>query len=194
MSQPLEFENLSYNAPGGAVFGKTSTEKVGFYGVFPVARTQTASTNLVSTTLGINVSTNSVTVTTWGFASQAEANNAITAVSSMQSAMKSLGLIAGGVDPVISRVSTTYEIADYGSSDGATFGRTATELIAFYGATPAVRITTVTADISTATTVSASTNGVATTPWGWSTSSEFAMFNSAISTMQLQMKQLGLIA
>ena len=194
MSQPLEFENLSYNAPGGAVFAKTSTEKVGFFGVAPVALPQTASTSLVSTTLAINVTTNSVAVTTWGFASQAEINNAIGAVSSMQSAMKSLGLIAGGVDPVISRANVTFEIADYGSSDGASFGRTATEMIDFYGATPAVRITTVTADISTATTVSASTNGVATTTWGWSTSSEFAMFCSAISTMQLQMKQLGLVA
>ena len=194
MSQPLEFENLSYNSPGGSVFGKTSTDKVGFYGVAPVALPQTTSTNLVSTTAGINVSTNSVTVTTWGWATQVEANNAIAAVSSMQSAMKSLGLIAGGVDPKITRTGETFEMADYGSSDGARFGNTATELIAFYGATPAVRITTVTADISTATTVSASTNGVATTPWGWSTSSEFAMFNSAISTMQLQMKQLGLVA
>ena len=194
MSQPLEFENLSYNAPGGAVFGETSTDKVGFYGVIPVARPQTASTNTVSTTLGINVSTNSVTVTTWGWASQVEMTNAVTAVSSMQSAMKSLGLIAGGVAPAITRATETFEIEDYGSSDGARFGNSATELISFYGATPAVRITTVTADISTATTVSASTNGVATIPWGWSTSSEFAMFNSAISTMQLQMKQLGLIA
>ena len=194
MSQPLEFENLSYNSPGGAVFGKTSTEKVGFYGVAPIAMPQTTSTNLVSTTVGRNVSTNGVTVTTWGWTTQVEATNAITAVSTMQSAMKSLGLIAGGVDPSIARSAQTFEIADYGSSDGAVFGRTATDLIAFYGATPAVRITTVTADISTATTVSASTNGVATTPWGWSTSSEFAMFNSAISTMQLQMKQLGLIA
>ena len=194
MSQPLEFENLSYNAPGGAVFAKTSTDKVGFYGVAPVVLSQTASTNMVSTTLGINVSTNSVTVTTWGFASQAEINNAIAAVSSMQAAMKSLGLIAGGVDPLITRQTATFEIADYGSPDGARFGNAATELIAFYGATPAVRITSVTADISTATTVSASTNGIATIPWGWSTSSEFAMFCSAISTMQLQMKQLGLVA
>lgn len=194
MTQPTEYENLCYNAPGGAVFGATSTDKVGFYGVAPVARSQTASTNTVSTTLGINVSTNSVTITTWGWASQAEINNAIGAVSSMQAAMKSLGLIAGGVDPLITRSSSPFEVADYGGTDGAQFGRTSTDLISFYGATPVARITAVTVDISTATTVSASTNGVATIPWGWSTSSEFAMFNSAISTMQLQMKQLGLIA
>ena len=194
MSQPLEFENLSYNAPGGAVFGATSTDKVGFYGTLPVARTQTASTSLVSTTLGINVSTNSVTITTWGFATQAEINNAITAVSSMQAAMKSLGLIAGGVATAITRSNETFEVVDYGGPDGARFGNSSTDLIAFYGATPVVRNPIVVADISTATTVSASTNGVATIPWGWSTSSEFALITSAISSMQLSMKQLGLIA
>ena len=194
MPQPLEFENLSYNAPGGAVFGATSTTPVGFYGVIPVARPVTASTNNVSTVTGISTSSAAVAVTTWGFASQVEATNAITAVSTLQVAMKALGLIAGGVDTQITRANATFEIADYGSPDGATFGRTSSDLIAFYGATPVSRIALVTADISTATTVSASTVGTATTTWGWSTSSEFAMFMTAISTMQLAAKQLGLIA
>ena len=194
MSQPLEFENLSYNAPGGAIFGATSTKRIGFFGTLPVVRPVTASTNNVSTTVGISTSSAAVAVTTWGFASQVEATNAITAVSTLQVAMKALGLIAGGVDVPIVRTNALFEIVDYGSPDGATFGRNSSEPIAFYGATPVTRIALVTADISTATTVSASTNGSATTTWGWSTSSEFAMFMTAISTMQLAAKQLGLIA
>ncbi len=193
MTQPTEFENISYNAPGGSVFGATSTEKVGFFGVLPVTRPVTASTSNVSTTVGISTSSTSVTVTTWGFASQVEINNAITAVSTMQTTLKSLGLIAGGVDTALTRSNTLFEILDYGSPDGAQVGRSSSEPIAFYGATPIARNSTVALDISTATTVSASTNGVATIPWGWSTSSEFAMVNTAISTMQLALKTLGLM-
>ncbi len=193
MSQPLEFENISYNAPGGAVFGKTSTDAVGFYGVIPVARPVTISTSDVSTTVGISTSSASVAVTTWGFASQAEINNFITAVSTMQTTLKSLGIIAGGVDTLIDRTNRKFEVLDYGSPDGAQVGKASTDLVGFYGATPVARNSTVRADISTTTTVSASTNGVATTTWGWSTSSEFAMFTSAVSSMQQSLKQLGLM-
>ena len=194
MPQPLEYEQLGYNPTLGSIFGRTSTDRVGFYGTVPVARPVTISTNNVSTTVGISTSSDAVTITTWGFASQVEINNAITAVSTLQTAMKSLGLIASGVQASFTYSSRPFEVADYGSPDGAQFGRTSSELISFYGATPISRIGLVTADISTTTTVSASTNGVATTTWGWRTSSEFAMFTTAISTMQLAMKQLGLIA
>lgn len=34
-NQPLEYEQLSYNSPDGAQFGKSSTEKIGFYGRVP---------------------------------------------------------------------------------------------------------------------------------------------------------------
>lgn len=193
MAQPLEYENVTYNSPGGGITGATSTDKIGFYGVIPVARPFTASTNNVSTTIGISTSSASVTITTWGFASQVEMTNAITAVSTMQLTMKSLGLIAAGNDPIITRSSLLFEMLDYGGPDGAQIGRSGTEAIGFYGATPVTRITAVAADISTATTVSASTVGVATTTWGWSTSSEFAMVCTAISTMQLAMKQIGLM-
>ena len=194
MAQPLEFENLGYNPTLGSIFGATSTERVGFYGTIPVVRPVTISTNNVSTTVGASTSSASVTVTTWGFATQVEINNAVTAVSTMQAAMKALGLIAGGVQASFTYSSTPFQVVDYGSPDGAQFGKSSTELISFYGATPVSRIALVTADISTATTVSASTNGDATTTWGWRTSSEFAMYTTAISTMQLAMKRLGLIA
>ena len=193
MAQPTEYENISYNAPGGAIFGETSTDKVGFYGVAPVARPVTISTSDVSTIVGTSTSSVAVAIITWGWASQAEINQSITAVSTMMTTLKALGLIAGGVDPVITRATQTYEILDYGSPDGAQIGRVSTEFISFYGATPVTKDGTSTANISTATTVSASTNAVATTTWGFTTSSEFAMYATAVSTMQKAMKRLGLM-
>ena len=86
MAQPTEYENLSYNSPDGAQFGRFSTEKISFYGSVPVSRIS-VSTNDCSTT----TATTSSTVV--GFASLAEAQNLIIAVSTMQSAMKQMGLI-----------------------------------------------------------------------------------------------------
>ena len=192
MSQPLEYENLGYNPTLGSIFGATSTTPLGFYGKVPVARPITVSTSQVSTVIGASTSSNSVTITTWGFASQDEINNAITAVSTIQWTMKALGLIAGGADASFTYSSTPFQVVDYGSPDGAQFGKAATDLISFYGASPAAQVAG-TANISTATTVSASTNGVATTTWGWRTSSEFAMYSNAISSMQVAMKNLGLM-
>ena len=94
MSQPLEQENISYNATDGAMFGATSTKKIGFYGATPVVRPITASTNDVSTTTTVSLSTAGVAAATWGFASQQEIVNFATAVSTMQLAMKQLGIIS----------------------------------------------------------------------------------------------------
>lgn len=94
MAQPTEQENLTYNAPDGGLFGATSTKKIAFYGSTPVARTITASTNDVSTTTTVSISTAGVGLAAWGFSSQAEINNLVTAVSTMQLALKQLGIIA----------------------------------------------------------------------------------------------------
>ncbi len=94
MSQPLENENVTYNASDGALFGQTSTKKIGIYGATPAARTVTASTSDVSTTTTVSLSTAGVATAMWGFASQAEITNFVTAVSTMQLAMKQLGIIA----------------------------------------------------------------------------------------------------
>lgn len=193
MAQPLEYEQIGGNPDGGSIFGQTSTDKVGFYGSVPVTRPVTASTNNVSTVTGISTSSVGVAITTWGFATQVALTNAITAVSTMMTTMKNLGLMAGGVQTEVTASSALWRVLDYGSPDGAQFGRISTELLGFYGATPTARITVSTADISTATTVSASTNGDATTTWGFRTSSELNMYCSAISTMQLSMKRLGLM-
>jgi hypothetical protein len=192
MAQPLEYENLGYNPTLGSIYGKTSTDKIGFYGTIPVTRPITISTAQVSTVVGRSTSSAAVVITTWGFATQVEIENAITAVSTIQWTMKALGLIAGGVQDPFTRSSMPFQVVDYGSPDGAQFGKAATDLISFYGASPTARAVS-SANISTATTVSASTNGCATTTWGWTTSSEFAMYCNAISTMQIAMKNLGLM-
>lgn len=196
MTQPTEYENLSYNAPDGSIFGRTSTDRVGFWGAVPVARPVTISTSLVSTTVGQSTSTAAVATTSWGFASQPEILNFINAVSTMHYAMKQLGLIAGGVQTALTASSTTFEVVDYGSTDGAQFGRTASELISFYGATPVARSSwdVSTSDVSTTSTNSTSTGGSIVTSWAFLTSAEVTVICSAVSTMQLAMKQLGLIA
>lgn len=193
MSQPLEFENVSYNAPGGAVFAKTSTDKVAFYGIAPVARPVTASTNDVSTTLPQSTSTNGSATTSWGFPTQVELTNLITAVSTMQTTLKALGILAGGIDPAITRQTATFEILDYGSSDGAQIGRLSTDLVGFYGATPVARNTSTTLNISTTTTVSLSTIGTATTSWAFATNTEVVAIATVVSSMQMALKQIGLM-
>ena len=94
MAQPLEQENVTYNAPDGALYGFTSTKKIAFYGATPVSRPLTASTNQVSTTTTVSISTAGVATAMWGFASQAEIVNYVTAVSTIQLAMKQLGIIS----------------------------------------------------------------------------------------------------
>ena len=94
MAQPEQQENITYNATDGALYGLTSTKKLSFYGATPVVRPSTASTNHVSTTTTVSLSTAGVATATWGFASQAEIVNFTTAVSSIQLALKQLGIIS----------------------------------------------------------------------------------------------------
>lgn len=54
MTQPTEFEQVSYNSPDGAQFGKTSTDKVGFLGATPVS--QRASSNQATTNIAVSAS------------------------------------------------------------------------------------------------------------------------------------------
>ncbi len=94
MAQPLEQENVTYNSPDGALYGFSSTKKIAFYGATPVVRPITASTNHVSTTTTVSLSTAGVATAAWGFASQTEIVNFVTAVSTLQLAMKQLGIIS----------------------------------------------------------------------------------------------------
>ncbi len=92
MTQPTEFEQVTYNSPDGAQMGRTSTDAIAFYGNTPAVRPQTVSTLDVSTTS--SQSTSSGAGIGFGFASLAEYQNLVTAVSTMQATMKKLGLLA----------------------------------------------------------------------------------------------------
>jgi hypothetical protein len=85
MSQPLEYENISYNAPDGATFGKSASEKISFYGVTPITQyvgVSTASTYIVSTSV---IS---------GFNTADAVTSLVSQVSNMVTALRNLGLIA----------------------------------------------------------------------------------------------------
>ena len=47
-NQPLEYEQMTYNAPDGAQAGRTSQEKVAFYGATPVAQRASALQQIIS--------------------------------------------------------------------------------------------------------------------------------------------------
>lgn len=71
MAQPLEYEQVTYNAPDGAQMGKTSTEKISFLGATPTA----LSTTTVAATSTAPVSTSGI----FGF-TQAQAQSIIDSV------------------------------------------------------------------------------------------------------------------
>jgi len=54
MTQPVEYEQAGYNAPDGLQIGKTSADKVAFYGKAPVA--QRAYSSAVHATSALAVS------------------------------------------------------------------------------------------------------------------------------------------
>ena len=94
MTQPTEYEQVSYNGPDGAQFGQTSTEKLAFYGATPITRPWTAATNQVSTNSTYSISTGGIANVGWGVSTQQEMVDIIAAVSTVQYTLKLLGLIA----------------------------------------------------------------------------------------------------
>ena len=95
MAQPNENENVTENSPDGALYGRTSTKRLGFYGATPITRPVTASTLDVSTTTTNSLSTaGAAAATPWGFLNQTEIVNFTSAVSTMQYAMKQLGIVS----------------------------------------------------------------------------------------------------
>jgi hypothetical protein len=90
MPQPLEYEQAGYNGPDGLQLGRTSTDLVSLYGATPAVRAVTVSTNDVSTVSTTSASSGKII---WGFASQVEIDNVVTAVSTMQRALKQLGIL-----------------------------------------------------------------------------------------------------
>lgn len=50
MTQPTEYEQMTYNAPDGAQAGRASTERLGFWGATPISRRTSADQAAVTTT------------------------------------------------------------------------------------------------------------------------------------------------
>lgn len=90
-NQPLEYENLSYNAPDGARFGNTSTDLIGFYGATPIARNSLPTPGAASTYVDVGQST--ATATTYGLNSAAAVTSLIYQVSTITVCLRNLGLI-----------------------------------------------------------------------------------------------------
>lgn len=85
-NQPTEYEQVSYNSPDGAQFGKTSTELIALWGATPVAKTATTVNN-ISTTAFIS------TAGVYGFATSTEGLQVTAALSTIIIALKALGAI-----------------------------------------------------------------------------------------------------
>ena len=86
MAQPLEYEQAGYNGPDGLQVGRATTDLIAFYGSTPL--TQQTISSAVSTTSTLS------TAGAWGFASQAEINQIVAAVSTTAYALIQLGLVA----------------------------------------------------------------------------------------------------
>lgn len=83
---------------------------------------------------------------------------------------------------------TEYEQVSYNSEDGAQYGKTTSDKISFWGATPVARGTSTVANIST--TAFISTSGI----YGFNTSTEGLQVTAALSTIIVQLKACGILA
>ena len=77
-AQPLEYEQVSYNAPDGSMWGRTSTELIGFLGTTP-----TGISTIVSNFTGITTATVS-TAGIFGFTTSTQANAIANAVNELR--------------------------------------------------------------------------------------------------------------
>lgn len=73
------------NVGAGHVFGKTSSDKIAFFGGTPTTRPSSATA--VATTVAI-----STTTTKWGYSTSTQANAIVTAVNALIGIVTSLGL------------------------------------------------------------------------------------------------------
>lgn len=86
-NQPLEYEQVSYNAPDGSQWGKASSELLGMYGATPVSRYVGAG---AASTYGTTTNTTAV----FGFDSLAAVTSMILQVSTITQALRGLGIIS----------------------------------------------------------------------------------------------------
>lgn len=78
---------LKDEAGTGFVFGKTSSDKIAFYGGTPAS--QPSAPTAVATTVAI-----STTTTKWGYSTSTQANAIVTAVNTLIGIVTSLGMAA----------------------------------------------------------------------------------------------------
>ena len=83
-NQPAEYEQITYNAPDGGQLGRTSTDKISFWGTTPVAKY--TAVGAASTYL-----TTSNTTSTCGLTTMADLTSLILQVSTITQAGKAYG-------------------------------------------------------------------------------------------------------
>ena len=86
MAQPTEYEQVTYNAPDGAQMGRTTTDKIAFYGTTPIVQQTLSAASTYTVT--------SNTTSTVGFTTLADAQAIVAQVSSITQVLKNLGLTA----------------------------------------------------------------------------------------------------
>jgi len=77
-----DYEQLSYNSPTGSMWGQSTTEKIGFYGSTPVAKTAVAATAV--TAVGTTTISQVATSGKWAFATSTAATALVTRVRQLQ--------------------------------------------------------------------------------------------------------------
>ena len=86
MTIATHIERVDYGAADGCLMGGASTDKIGFYGQSPVVQ---AATIASVTTTGATSTTNA-----YGYTTAAQADAIVTALNSITTALKNLGLNA----------------------------------------------------------------------------------------------------
>lgn len=84
-NQPLEYENVSYNAPDGVQICRTSTGKIGAFGTAPVVKQPTATAVTATGTVS--------TAGIFGFTTSTQANDIITQLNAATAALRAYGFL-----------------------------------------------------------------------------------------------------
>ena len=85
-NQPLQYEQISYNSPDGAQFGRASTEAIGFWGATPTTRGVSTVANISTTAF---LSTSGI----YGFNTSTEALQVTAALSTIIVQLKACGIL-----------------------------------------------------------------------------------------------------
>jgi len=82
----MSVEYIGHNGEDGMCVGLASSEKLGFYGATPAARTDFTAAAVV-TTVAVSTTSN-----IWGFSTSTQANAIVTLVNEIRAALVTLGL------------------------------------------------------------------------------------------------------